>query len=135
MMLKKIKLSDILLAVCAVAVVLALGSLTTHGKKKTEKLVIGDWYRQWSESVTFTIYDDGTVNIPGSYGMGKWSVANEDQLILTDFYGETTILKIEHIDGDNMEVREVVDGRESEETITFAHTAEGAQTVRVRGYY
>ena len=85
--MKKLKLSDILLAVCAVAVVVAIGSLTTHGKKKTEKLVVGDWYRQWSESLTFTIYDDGTVNIPGSYGLGKWSVANEDQLILTDFYG------------------------------------------------
>ena len=121
--MKKLKLSDILLAVCAVAVVVAIGSLTTHGKKKTEKLVVGDWYRQWSESLTFTIYDDGTVNIPGSYGLGKWSVANEDQLILTDFYGETTILKIVGIDADNMEVREVVNGQESEQSITFWHTA------------
>ena len=133
--MKKLKLSDILLAVCAVAVVVAIGSLTTHGKKKTEKLVVGDWYRQWSESLTFTIYDDGTVNIPGSYGLGKWSVANEDQLILTDFYGETTILKIVGIDTDNMEVREVVNGQESEQSITFWHTAEGAQMVRVKGYH
>lgn len=132
--MKKLKLSDILLAVCAVAVVVAIGSLTTHGKKKTEKLVVGDWYRQWSESLTFTIYDDGTVNIPGSYGLGKWSVANEDQLILTDFYGETTILKIVGIDADNMEVREVVNGQESEQTVTFWHTEEGAQMVRVKGY-
>ena len=133
--MKKLKLSDILLAVCAVAVVVAIGSLTTHGKKKTEKLVVGDWYRQWSESLTFTIYDDGTVNIPGSYGLGKWSVANEDQLILTDFYGETTILKIVGIDADNMEVREVVNGQESEQTVTVWHTAEGAQMVRVKGYH
>lgn len=133
--MKKLKLSDILLAVCAVAVVVAIGSLTTHGKKKTEKLVVGDWYRQWSESLTFTIYDDGTVNIPGSYGLGKWSVANEDQLILTDFYGETTILKIVGIDADNMEVREIVDGQESEKAVTFWHTAEGAQTIRVKGYH
>ena len=133
--MKKLKLSDILLAVCAVAVVVAIGSLTTHGKKKTEKLVVGDWYRQWSESLTFTIYDDGTVNIPGSYGLGKWSVANEDQLILTDFYGETTILKIVGIDADNMEVREVVNGQESEQSITFWHTAEGAQMVRVKSYH
>lgn len=134
--MKKAKLSDILVPICvAVVVCIVAVGLTSRNKHKAEKLVVGDWYRQWSESLTFTIYDDGTVNIPGSYGLGKWSVANEDQLILTDFYGETTILKIVGIDEDNMEVREVVNGQESEQSVTFWHTAEGAQTVRVKGYY
>ena len=80
-------------------------------------------------------YDDGTVNVPGSYGLGKWSLVNDNQLILSDFYGETIILKIENIDADNMEVRQVIDGKESQESITFWHTADGAQTIRVKGYH
>ena len=85
--------------------------------------------------MTFSIYDDGTVNVPGSYGLGKWSLVNDNQLILSDFYGETIILKIENIDADNMEVRQVIDGKESQESITFWHTAAGAQTIRVKGYH
>ena len=127
--MKKIKMSDILLTVCAIAIVCGIGSLTLRGKKTTEKLIIGDWYQQWSDSLTFSIYDDGTVNVPGSYGLGKWSLVNDNQLILSDFYGETIILKIENIDADNMEVRQVIDGKESQESITFWHTAEGAQTI------
>ena len=67
--MKKIKMSDILLTVCAIAIVCGIGSLTLRGKKTTEKLIIGDWYQQWSDSLTFSIYDDGTVNVPGSYGL------------------------------------------------------------------
>ena len=133
--MKKIKMSDILLTVCAIAIVWGIGSLTLRGKKTTEKLIIGDWYQQWSDSLTFSIYDDGTVNVPDSYGLGKWSLVNDNQLILSDFYGETIILKIENIDADNMEVRQVIDGKESQESITFWHTAEGAQTIRVKGYH
>ena len=64
--MKKIKMSDILLTVCAIAIVCGIGSLTLRGKKTTEKLIIGDWYQQWSDSLTFSIYDDGTVNVPSS---------------------------------------------------------------------
>ena len=133
--MKKIKMSDILLTVCEIDIVCGIGSLTLRGKKTTEKLIIGDWYQQWSDSLTFSIYDDGTVNVPDSYGLGKWSLVNDNQLILSDFYGETIILKIENIDADNMEVRQVIDGKESQESITFWHTAEGAQTIRVKGYH
>ena len=133
--MKKIKMSAILLTVCAIAIVCGTGSLTLRGKRTTEKLIIGDWYQQWSDSLTFSIYDDGTVNVPSSYGLGKWSLVNDNQLILSDFYGETIILKIENIDADNMEVRQVIDGKESQESITFWHTAEGAQTIRVKGYH
>lgn len=79
--------------------------------------------------------DDGTANIAGTDRMGKWSLVNDDQLILTDADGKATILKIEGIDANNMEVREIVDGQESEKAVTFWHTAEGAQTIRVKGYY
>ncbi len=95
--MKKIKMSDILLTVCTIAIVCGIGSVTLRGKKTTEKLLI-NWYRQWSESVSFTLYDDGTVTIPGSYGQGKWSLVNDDVLKISDFYGETMTLKIDDLD-------------------------------------
>lgn len=130
--MKKIKMSDILLTVCAIAIVCGIGSLTLRGKKTTEKLIIGDWYQQWSDSLTFSIYDDGTVNVPSSYGLGKWSLVNDNQLILSDFYGETMTLKIDDLDDQWLVVYEMENGQQSEEKITFWNTAEGAQTLRAK---
>ena len=95
--------------------------------KDTKKLVLGDWYLEGSSRLRFTIYDDGTVNIPGTYGTGKWSIVNDDQLKIADFYGESTVLKIEDIDKDSMTCRQIYDGREDEETITYWHSAEEAE--------
>lgn len=95
--------------------------------KDTKKLVQGDWYLEGSSRLRFTIYDDGTVNIPGTYGTGKWSIVNDDQLKIADFYGESTVLKIEDIDKDSMTCRQIYDGREDEETITYWHSAEEAE--------
>ena len=92
-----------------------------------EKLVVGDWYLEGSDRLRFTIYDDGTVNIPGTYGTGKWSIVNDNQLKISDFYGESTVLKIEDIDKDSMTCRQIYDGREDEETITYWHSAEEAK--------
>ena len=130
--MKKIKMSDILLTVCVIAIVCGIGSLTLRGKKTTEKLIIGDWYQQWSESVSFTLYDDGTVTIPGSYGQGKWSLVNDDVLKISDFYGETMTLKIDDLDDQWLVVYEMENGQQSEEKITFWNTAEGAQTLRAK---
>lgn len=130
--MKKIKMSDILLTVCAIAIVCGIGSLTLRGKKTTEKLIIGDWYQQWSDSLTFSIYDDGTVNVPSSYGQGKWSLVNDDVLKISDFYGETMTLKIDDLDDQWLVVYEMENGQQSEEKITFWNTAEGAQTLRAK---
>ena len=74
--------------------------------KDTKKLVLGDWYLE---------------------GTGKWSIVNDDQLKIADFYGESTVLKIEDIDKDSMTCRQIYDGREDEETITYWHSAEEAE--------
>ena len=68
----------------AAAMVCAAGGLTGC-KRNVNKLVIGDWYLEGSDDLSFTIYDDGTVNIPGTYGTGRWSIVNDDQLKITDF--------------------------------------------------
>ena len=75
-----------------------------------EKLVVGCWYLEGSDRLRFTIYDDGTVNIPGTYGTGKWSIVNDNQLKISDFYGESTVLKSEdtaYLDALNTAIEEL----------------------------
>ena len=110
---------------CALAAVCAAAGLVGCGKNM-KKLVLGDWYLEGSDRLRFTIYDDGTVNIPGTYGTGTWSVVNDNQLKIADFYGETTVLKIEDVDKNSMTARQVWNGREDESTTVFYHTEEEA---------
>ena len=133
------KEKTILYAVCAVVVcaIIAVCAVSNMGsgekrEKEMKKLLANNWYRQWSESVSFTLYDDGTVTIPGSYGQGKWSLVNDDVLKILDFYGETMTLKIDDLDDQWLVVYEMENGQQSEEKITFWNTAEGAQTLRAK---
>lgn len=64
-----------------------------------EKKLTGSWYREGYSSPYFTLYSDGTCEIDGEYGTGKWAVVNEDQLKLTNFYGESETCGIEAIKG------------------------------------
>mgnify|MGYP007028187186 FL=1 len=123
--MKEVARREFLRIVAAAALVCAAASLTGCGKN-VEKLVVGDWYLEGSDRLRFTIYDDGTVNIPTTYGTGKWSIVNKDQLKVSDFYGETFVLKIDDIDKNSMTVRQVWEGQESAETITYWHKAEDA---------
>lgn len=123
--MKKVARREFLRIAAAAALVCAAASLTGCGQN-VEKLVVGDWYLEGSDRLRFTIYDDGTVNIPGTYGTGKWSIVNKDQLKVSDFYGETFVLKIDDIDKNSMTVRQVWEGQESTETITYWHKAEDA---------
>ena len=118
--------------VCAVVAVCVTQNTTGSREKEMKKLLANNWYRQWSESVSFTLYDDGTVTIPGSYGQGKWSLVNDDVLKISDFYGETMTLKIDDLDDQWLVVYEMENGQQSEEKITFWNTAEGAQTLRAK---
>lgn len=123
--MKKVARREFLRIAAAAALVCAAASLTGCGQN-VEKLVVGDWYLEGSDRLRFTIYDDGTVNIPTTYGTGKWSIVNKDQLKVSDFYGETFVLKIDDIDKNSMTVRQVWEGQESTETITYWHKAEDA---------
>lgn len=124
--MKKVTRKEFLRIAAAAALVCAAASLTGCGKN-VEKLVVGDWYLEGSDDLSFTIYDDGTVNIPGTYGTGRWSIVNDDQLKITDFYGEAyPILRIVDIDKKSMTVRQMYNGQESTESIAFYHTAEEA---------
>ena len=108
----------------AAVVVCAAGGLTGCGKN-VKKRVLGDWSMSGNDYISFSIYDDGTSKIRGDYGLGKWSVQNDEILILSAFYGQTRTYKIKDIDKKSMTAQLVFDEHEGA-TDTFYHTAEEA---------
>lgn len=69
------------------------------GKADFESRLVGTWYTEGSSDAAFSLYDDGTCEIAGEYGTGTWSVVNDNQFKLTNYYGETetaTIVGIEN---------------------------------------
>ena len=61
-----------------------------------EAQLAGKWYSEGSQEAAFILYDDGTCEISGEYGTGTWSVVNDNQLKLTNFYGETETSTVEY---------------------------------------
>lgn len=84
---------------------------------------------QWAETKSFTLYEDETVDFPENEGLGKWLLTKKKQLELYKPGGEVITLKIDDVDEQWLVVHEVVDGKQSENKITFRHTAEDAQTL------
>ena len=80
----------------AMSLVLALLMTGCSGKIK-EKNLLGSWYRDGREDASFILYDDGTCEIDGEYGTGTWSIVNDNQLKLTNFYGETETATIDSV--------------------------------------
>jgi len=95
--------------------------------KNIKKLVLGDWYMEGYSRLEYAIYDDGSCQVRSGYGLGKWSIVNDDKLRISDFYGQTLIYKIEKISKKSMTLRLIWDGKESETADTFYHTAEEAE--------
>ena len=62
-----------------------------------EKQLEGIWYLEGWSGPAFTFYDDGSCKIQGEYGTGTWTLVNDDQLKISNFYGETVVLTIESI--------------------------------------
>lgn len=88
----------------ALALVVCLG-LSACGGNSLEKQLVGSWYRNGQTTSTrdggegpnFTLYSDGTCKLAKEYGTGTWAVVNDNQLKLTNFYGETETATIESI--------------------------------------
>ena len=96
-------------------------------EENIKKLVLGDWYMEGYSRLEYAIYDDGSCQVRSGYGLGKWSIVNDDKLRISDFYGQTLIYKIEKISKKSMTLRLIWDGKESETADTFYHTAEEAE--------
>ena len=72
--------------------------LILAGCKSKEDMLVGVWYFEGTDEVAFNLYDDGTCDIPGEYGIGTWAVVNGNQLKLTNFYGEAETVSIVSIE-------------------------------------
>ena len=63
----------------------------------SKKRLSGTWYDSRG-NFAFTLYDDGTCEIDGEYGLGTWNVVNKDTLRLSNYLGETESGKIYSVD-------------------------------------
>lgn len=125
--MKNITRRGFLQLTAATALVCAAAPLTGCGKKNKKELIIGTWYRQGSDDLAFTIYDDGTCMIDNDYGKGTLSIANEDQFTLTGFYGNSEIFTIIAIDKKSVTFGPPNADKNTDQTIVFWHTAEDAK--------
>ena len=117
--MKNITRRGFLQLTAATALVCAAAPLTGCRKKNKKKLIIGTWYRQGSDDLAFTIYDDGTCMIDNDYGKGTWSIANEDQF--------SEIFTIIAIDKKSVTFGPPNADKNTDQTIGFWHTAEDAK--------
>ncbi len=102
----------------AMSLVLALLMTGCSGKIK-EKNLLGSWYRDGREDASFILYDDGTCEIDGEYGTGTWSIVNDNQLKLTNFYGETETATIDSVKNGSL----ILEG------VEYSNTAPAQETV------
>lgn len=74
----------------------------TDQKTSSFSSLPGTWYQEGSHDAAFTLYDDGTCEIAGEYGYGTWAVVNENQLKITNYYGETDVATISESTDDRL---------------------------------
>lgn len=98
--------------------------------KTKEELLAGDWYSYYTEPA-LSIYDDGTYTMYGDYGTGHWSIVNEDQLKLTDFYGETHVMRLIDVDETKLTLgptdSDIAGGSNPDARLVMYHTYEEAE--------
>ena len=63
-----------------------------------QKNLSQSWYAEGRQDASFVLYEDGTCEISGEYGTGSWSVVNDNELKLTNYYGETETAIIKSVD-------------------------------------
>ena len=75
-----------------VAVIALFVGVKLLGGGSYEKQLPGEWYADPAASnfdePLFTLYTDGTCSIWGEYGTGHWALVNDNQLKLTNIYGQ-----------------------------------------------
>lgn len=82
-----------------VIIFLMMISLTSCSGSKS---ISGNWYLPERSEPQFSLYDDGTCQISGQYGTGKWSLINGNELHLINYYGEMQNVTVESVDSNKM---------------------------------
>ena len=103
-----------ILAVFTLIATLLLTACSGNIKSK----MVGSWSFEEDGEPQYTLYSDGTCKIAYQYGTGTWAIVNNNQLKLTNYYGESNIAEIESvsksemvlsIDGDSITLYKVSD--------------------------
>lgn len=76
------------------------------GGSNYEKKLVGEWYSEDNDDPEFIFYSDGTCEIDNWSGACKWNVVNDDQLKLTDIWGESRTSTIESIKNNCLTLRD-----------------------------
>ncbi len=92
----------LLTAVLVLSLVACDNDSQTVNEKDLLSLLPGSWYIDGNQEPAFILYDDGTCEIDNEYGTGTWSVVNENQLKLTNYYGETKVATINELTDDKL---------------------------------
>lgn len=95
----------------AVLVVIVIVGAVMLGGGGYEKELEGAWYSEGQDEAAFVFYSDGSCEIRNEYGTGIWSIVNDDQLKISNYYGETVVVTIESIQDGCLTVS--ADGRET----------------------
>ena len=90
-------------------------------EKGYEESLAASWFAEGDSEPAFILYSDGTCEIDGEYGIGKWSVVNDNQLKMTNYYGETETAPIISIEDGCLML-----GSSPENAASFWNTAEKA---------
>lgn len=59
------------------------GGTRAPAESGLEKDLVGAWYFEDAEDFAFILYEDGSCDIAGEFGKGRWFIQNEDQLVLS----------------------------------------------------
>ena len=81
----------------SIFVILIVSILLGGCGSSINKDVIGSWYRENCDTPSFVLYEDGTCEIDGEYGQGTWKIVDDDELVLSNYYGETQSATIKSI--------------------------------------
>ncbi len=79
-------------------ILLLILGITACESKSIDSQLVGSWYIDEGEVASFVLYSDGTCEIAGEYGAGKWSVVNDNVLRLTNYYGQVETATIKSIE-------------------------------------
>ena len=79
------------------SIVLIVISILPRDGKAYSKNILGTWYYE-NGDIAFSLYDDGSCEISGEYGLGNWQIVNNQTLRMTNIYGETETAKIYDLD-------------------------------------
>lgn len=88
--------------ICVLLLIIVLCFMGCGLGSNYQKKLPGSWYAEGSSSASFILYDDGTCEIAGEYGTGSWSIVNNNELKMTNYYGETETGTIKSVDGDKL---------------------------------